>query len=253
MYIPNTMPKNATEMYDFLEPSIADGLFDSIAIVDDQTALGGKRLECSQNGNIILTIVADIADGSGEWYFIPHPAEGVNPDTNTSDEIRSVGITVTDTEADWCMMRCSGGIGFFYWHVNSSTPIAAIFVGKTSDNKTAFLSHGKSQYDYAVSSGQTKNAIHRNTASGVMYPIKFGDNTALSLWANGVFTCCDCIDADRTILREIPVVGERGSSDLFTTLFIRTATQVPTYGRQKIGDHYYGCLSNFAILDDDSE
>lgn len=250
MYIPNTMPITATEMYDFLEPAIEDGIFDTITIVDIGSALSGKGLECTQNGNTILTIWCDIADGVGQWYFIPHPASGINPDGSASESVRSVGITVSNTEGAWCFMRCKGGYGFMYWMPSSSYTIAAMFfIAKGSNGKTAFLSHGdySQYYGYRDSHNQTLSAT---LVSGTMFPIQFGDNTNLDIWNKGILTNCNAVSADRTILQQIPIVGERGSTAYFTTLFVRTAVQEPVHGRQLLGDHYYGCLSNFAILDD---
>lgn len=252
MYIPNTMPKTPEEMYDFLEPTIEDGIFDSISIVDDSTSLSGKLILCAQSGNTILTIWPDISSGLGTWYFIPHPAEGVNPDSPASTHIRSVNVAATDTETDWCFMRCHGGVGFMYWpYTNSNVTASVFFIAKGSNGKTAFLSHGENINDLKASSyGQTRNAV---SLVGTMCPTQFGDNKNLSLWSSGVHTYCNSTSADRTILQQIPIIGERGSTGYFETLFVRTAVQEPTYGRQLLGDHYYGCLSNFAILDDDPE
>lgn len=246
MYIPNTMPSTIAEMYDFLEPTIEDGLFDAI---NETTVSGVDALECTQGGNTILTILLGAI--SGYWTFIPHPTDGINPD-DEGTIVRSPVCAITNVEGDWCFMRCKGGVGFMYWQRNNSVTSANIFfIGKGTNGKTAFLSRGQgiSGDDYNASGwAQTLNAFR--TSRIRVFPIQFGDNTNLSLWQYGAYVSCWSTDADRTILQQLPIVGERGSTAYFTTLFARTAAQEPTHGRQLLGDHYYGCLGNFAIRDD---
>lgn len=247
MYIPNTMPSTIAEMYDFLEPTIEDGLFDAI---NETTVSGVDALECTQDGNTILTILLGAI--SGYWSFIPHPADGIDPDDGGGSIMRSPVFLITNVESDWCFMRCKGGVGFMHWEHTSATRSANIFfIGKGSNGKTAFLARGHSISgdDYNNSgNSQTLNAFRASRIR--VFPIQFGDNTSLSLWQYGAYVSCWSTDADRTILQQLPIVGERGSTAYLTTIFVRAAAQEPTRGRQLLGDHYYGCLGNFAILDD---
>lgn len=229
MYIPNTIPSTLAEMLAFLTPTVEDGLFDTVAY-DDQSS--PTKIVCTQDGNTILDVVK-----ASYWEFYPYVADGTR--AATAHCAKTVGFSANhNLYSKW--IRCKGGIVIFSRSVSgtSSSTDSYLAIGKGTNEKTAFF-----VYD---GSGDGKLVSIKK-----YYSTCFGDNTALALYSSGWYAQCNCDSADRTILTPIPIVGTSGSTDTFSTVFIRSAVQVPENGTQQIiGGKTYGCNYHFAVLDE---
>lgn len=229
MFIPNTMPSTLAEMLEFLTPCIEDGLFDSVAYDDESSP---TKIVCTQGGNTILEI-ANSSASPPQFSVTPFVA----PNTPATDR-RITCIVKEDLREDhYFCMRCKHGIVIVSVYLSFAYVIA---VGKTTAGKTACIS-GIENIPASVSITE---------ADRQYYTTCIGDNTALSFYTKGVFThCCD-MTSDRTILRKIPVVGERGSTDSFDGVYFRETVQHASNGQQTIGGKNYGCAGDFAVLDE---
>ena len=229
MFIPNTMPSTLAEMLEFLTPCVEDGLFDSVAYDDDESP---TKIICTQGGNTILEI-ADSPSSPPQFSVTPFVAQNTPATGN-----RITCIVKEDLREDhYFCMRCKHGIVIVSVYLSFAYVIA---VGKTTAGKTACIS-GIENIPASVSITE---------ADRQYYTTCIGDNTALSFYTKGVFThCCD-MTSDRTILRKIPVVGERGSTDSFDGVYFRETVQSAQNGAQTIGGKNYGCAGDFAVLDE---
>lgn len=229
MFIPNTMPSTLAEMLAFLLPTVEDGLFDSVAYDDDENP---TKIVCTHGGDTILEIAN--ANGSPpQFRVVPYVAQ------NTPATGRRITCIVKEDLRDdhYFCMRCKHGIVIVSVY---STNTYAIAVGKTTSGKTACISCVESR----------PASVSITEADRQYYTTCIGDNTALSFYTKGVFTHCSDIASDRTILRKIPVVGERGSTDSFDGLYFRETVQSAQNGAQTIGGKAYGCAGDFAVLDE---
>lgn len=217
MYIPNTVPSTLAGMLEFLQPTVQDGLFDSVAY---DNADNPTKIVCTQDGNTIL----EISSPSG--YLIYRSPE---------DTVTVSFVNYGAASGIMFAARCSGGVMILS---NTSYGVYVfLIIGKTSAGKTGFLT------------GTVNDPA--NLAASVKYtPICYGDDTTLSL-AQGYTITSNYAAADRTILSKIPVVGSWGSTDYFTTIFSRNVSQYSNTGVQLIGGKRYGCMYFVAITDDE--
>lgn len=225
MYIANTAPSTLAEMLDFLSPTIANNLFDSVAYDDENNP---TKIVCTQNNETILEMTVS----SGVWTMTPYIASGV----------AATGGEHVLTSMRWGFaIRCKGGVAFRSTYVQDGYGYRWYVIAKTSSGKTGFV--------LSWSGGTATYGMDYNT----LYPSCFGDNTDLDLYAHGYKTTTNYYNNhsyDRTILSRIPVVGIRGSNDYFTTALIRSTLQYIETGEQIIAGKRYGCMDLFAILDE---
>ena len=229
MYIPNTLPATLAEMLAFLQPTVGDGLFDSVAYDNESSP---TKIVCTQNGNTIL----DISVSDAKWNFLPYAADGIT------------GNGITGMRYMTAAYRCKGGVliagnngagdaTFTRWN---------FLIAKTSagGGKTGFVRVGTSGYNAPqvyVNGGRT------------FHTTCFGDSTSAQLFTGGFSVYIHYTAGtpyDRTILTKLPVVGEPGSTDYFTTAAVRNCVQFYEDGEQIIGGKQYGCAQAFAILDE---
>lgn len=218
MIIPS-IPTTLAEMLNFLQPTVQDGLFDSVAYDDADTP---TKIVCTQGGNTILEITA-----SGSIFtFNPYVADG----------IAATGRGMT-TPLSSCF-RCKGGVYFISNLKGAPEYYYRFVIAKTSSGKTGFIKLSNVQVN-------TEAALR-------LYPTCYGDNTSLNIYTNGYCIYMNYYNQtyDRTVLSKIPVAGENGSTDYFTGCFIRSAFQFAETGVQSIGGKSYGCSDCFAILDE---
>lgn len=219
MYIPNTMPKTLAEMLAFLQPTVADGLFDSVTYDNESSP---TKIVCSQDGNVIFEISGG-ASFNMFWYI----ASG----TTASSPRTWTGAIIYNC------MRCKYGV-YFDCDVGSDT--YALIVTTTSNNKTGFIS--------VLFNKNITSTSFRYT--NTYYTACMGDNTNLDLYTNGYVVSNNSGSSDRTILTKLPVVGERGSLNYFTGAFVRNVVQIFDTSEQIIAGKHYGCIKLFAILDE---
>lgn len=234
MFIPSTMPENLADMLAFLQPSVEDGLFDSVEYDD---ADNPTKIICTQSGKRIL----DVVFGDYTFTFTPYYAE--NAPVTQSARKGFINTQYTG-ETYYLCMRCKGGIGLVSRSLANNRK-SFIMIGKCTNGKTAFVT--------GASVGNTNDDIipkAPNSYTGVMVTC-FGDSTGLAMYSKALYCVVTAsISADRTILRDIPICGTYGSTDKFSTLFVREVMQYPNNGEQTIGGKKYGCIYDFAILDE---
>lgn len=228
MYIPSTIPSSLSEMLDFLTPTILDGLFDSVEYDNESSP---TKIVCTQNGNTIL----EISYQTNQWTFTPFISSGVS--------WHEVTVNISYTSASFLLfMRCKGGFGIVQ-RSQSTSYKWGIICGKASNEKTTCV-----MLDGA--GNQADNIDAEITGSTVnCYTVTFGDDTSLAM-ATSLWQETRIVNADRTILGEIPVIGRYGSTDYMTTVYFRKVCQFKQNGAQIIGGRQYGCIYNFAILDE---
>ena len=211
MYISNTAITTLQGMLEFLQPTVEDGLFDSVVI-------DSNVIKCSKDDTVLLTINTD---NQGVFGFYPK----LNASTQASGAHALIGRANK-------VMRCKGGFAIIDTQNEQKTFAAA----RTSNDKTAFMVASRNVYStsYEV----------------IYYSTCYGDNTSLSMYFDG-FRIRNNTASDRTILSKIPVVGVYGSTDYFTTAFSRNCVQFAEDGLQIIGGKKYGCYGAIAILDEE--
>lgn len=87
-----------------------------------------------------------------------------------------------------------------------------------------------------------------SSAYFTFYPSSYADNASVKIYSSGYQVATNYTD-DRTILSTVPVAGAVGSTDYFTTLFVRNVVQFLESGTQLIDGVQYYCDWYFAILD----
>lgn len=223
MYIPNKVPATLAEMLAFLLPTVENGLFDSVEYDDGDNP---TEIRCFKDGNQLYRFGVNTG---GQWTVEAYVDSEKTPWVNRNLQVVSLEY----------VMRCTGGICLI--SVSLSSLRACLIIAKTADGKTA-------SFRTQISSSLNVNSY---AADLVCYPTCFGDNTALKLFGSGYHIKTNYAnDSDRTILARIPVVGAYGSTDAFSTVFIRSITQFFNTGEQIIGGRHYGCIMFFALLDD---
>ena len=212
MYISETAISTLQEMLEFLQPTVDDGLFDSVVI-------DSSVINCSKDDTIILVINTD---NQGVFGFYPK--------LDASTQASSPHALICRANK---AMRCKGGFAIIDTQSEQNTFAAA----RTSNDKTAFM---------------VANRIAFISGSGVKwYTTCYGDATSLNMYTYGYDMGMNYAN-DRTILNKIPVVGVYGSTDYFTTAFSRSCVQFAENGLQMIGGKKYGCYGVIAILDEDT-
>lgn len=217
MYIPNSIPTTLAAMQEFLQPMVADGFFDEVSISHDETTLN-----CWQGGVIIL--VMNITNGS--WTFTPIV------DTGTP----ATGSHVYSEHALEFVCRCSGGA--YFRSVSQSSLKYEFVIGKTNAGITGFIQV------------QVTNSYNPSNGSLNLYTSTNFDKTNLLIYSNGYRITTNYGGADRTILSNIPVAGQLGSTDYLTTVFVRNVVQFTDTGEQLIDGVKYYCVWHFAIIDE---
>lgn len=223
MFIPNSIPTTLAEMRDFLLPMVDTGFFESVEYDDPDTP---TKLICTQDADVILEISASRSVDT-YWTFIPYVAGGVPADSNHQFDANGTGALLIGA------YRCTGGAGLHFY--NSSGYYHYFIIARSTLQRTAFLIERTSE----TFLGDYWNC----------HPICYGDDTSLSIYTNGYRIFSNALD-DRTILREIPIAGSRGSMDGFSSAFVRDMVQFVETGEQIIGGTKYFCLGPFAILDE---
>jgi len=226
MFIPNTMPSTLAEMLAFLLPTVEDGLFDSVAYDDDENP---TKIVCTQGGNTILEFTV----ASDKWTITPYTATDT-PAIGTSHVFENKPIGV--------LCRCSGGLYIRADELHNSR-IGYLIAAKTSSGKTGFFG----------CAALTSVGHSFFNGARTVYSTTFGDSTTLALYTHGYNIGCTYTanyPNDRTILSRVPVVGTIGSTDYFTTAFIRSMVQFAETGEQIIGGKKYWCDIQFAVLDE---
>lgn len=218
MYIPSSVPTTLAAMLEFLQPMVADGFFDSVAYDDAESP---SKIVCTQDGETILEMTVN----GTSWTFTPYTASGT----------AAQGSHVYSGRSLETVFRCSGGA--YFLSVSLSSQKYSFIIAKTSAGKTGFiLANQSTNFNLA--------------ADIVYYPVCFGDDTTLGLY-NGYHVRSNLVNADRTILTKLPVVGANGSTDYFTTAFVRNVVQFQETGVQLISGKRYACAYLAAITDDE--
>lgn len=192
--------------------------FDTVAYDDEAEP---TKIVCTQDGHTIL----EVSKSSTNWTFTPFIADGAG--ANTYHCFNNSPIS--------SMYRFSGGLCIAdYMH----SPRKFFAIGKTSANKTGFVAYSTPQSIVVK-------------ASSTYYPTSFGDTPDLWIYTDGYIVQTNSATADRTILSKLPIVGARGSTDAFTSIFVRNAVQFAEDGQQMIGGQLYGCVKFLAFTDDE--
>ena len=230
MYSPTTPPSTLAEMRDFLLPMVDTGFFDSVEYDDPDTP---TKLVCTQDANVIVEFTVSAA---GKWNVTPHVAAGDTPDSNHR---------VTNSEfAIQKAYRCTGGALIVFSRTGYQNRIY-FAIGHTTATletvgvKTAFVLEWRTD-DYALPVGGYE-----------YFTICYGDDTNHRYYTTGYYLYTQGV-ADRTILREVPIIGSAGSTDGFSSIFVRDTAQYAETGEQIISGTKYFCCGHFAILDADA-
>lgn len=207
----NEIPSSLAAMKTFLQPLVDNGFCDAIGYDDDANPT--KLLLYKDDAVAVRLLFA----ATRKWGFEVPNAGGSMHAVPASIETTKVGL-------------CSGGVIFF----NPSYIYFAI--AKTKEEKIGVVC-----------------AEDRGYSSQYSYPFYttcVGDNTSLALYTNGYKIYRNSDSGDRTILTPLPVVGTTGSSDYFSTVFVKNIVQWAEDGVQLIGGKQYGCIGPFAMLDE---
>ena len=211
MYISDTQITTIQGMLEFLQPTVEDGLFDSVVLVN-------SIIRCTKDDIELLLVNPD---GNGVFGFYPK----LNASTQASGAHALIGRANK-------AMRCKGGFAIIDTQSEQKTFAAA----RTSNDKTAFMVSNRNAF---------------TTGSGIRWHTTcYGDATSLNMYTYGYDMIMNYAN-DRTILNKIPVVGVYGSTDYFTTAFARSCVQFAENGLQMIGGKKYGCYGVIAILDEE--
>ncbi|MBR6107262.1 MAG: hypothetical protein IKQ39_04560 [Oscillospiraceae bacterium] len=226
MFIPNTIPGTLAEMLAFLQPAAETGLFDTVEYHYDEATSEPDGIICTQNG---IDLFRFGVNSSGQVRITPYFADGTEAPAS-----RQFGLVKIDN-----IMRCAGGICFVSVSVSGSKTVFVI--AKTSGGTTgSFL--------FLIPSNMSQSNFQQDCT---IYPTSLHDNTSLRIFYSGYHIKTSfASDADRTILTKIPVAGAYGSTDCFTSAFIRTVAQFYDTGEQIIGGSHYGCMFHVALLDE---
>lgn len=258
MYIPENRLSTLEDMYNFLRRGIEDGsLFKTVYYVDSngdvtQSASDAVAIQCTDSDDHIILEVSASVNGDSQFGFFPY----VN-----GTKITTVPHFTPIWKSNSYSMQCTGGMMFLSTYSSSSDPKQAastdsnyyFIIGKTKSGKTAFAST-----KYASGFGVPMNLPYYiygshdyAWSSYPIYPTSYSDNTELAAYSTGYpITALQPAVSDRTIFSYIPIIGARGSTDYFDTVFARTRAQYLEDGIQIVDDKYYGILGLFAILDD---
>ena len=234
MYSPSSVPTSLAAMLDFLLPTVESGLFDSVEYDDESSP---TKIVCKQGGETILDVIYAYQQNLHTWLFIPYVASGTPANAAHSWHISDTnGIPIAS------LYRCSGGV-FFKSQSRPYVGDASKFffiIAKTSADKTGFILYK-----------QAENYVFSIAANITYYVSGFGDNTSLALYTGGYKVQGNSGAGDRTILTKLPVVGILGSTDYFTTAYVRNVVQYTQTGVQLIGNKKYFCVENLAIEDEE--
>ncbi len=227
MYVLNAMPATLAAMLEFLQPTVEDGLFDSVEYDNESNP---TKIVCTKDSNVIL----DVSGSNKSWDFKPYVASGTAASTNHA-------YSTNSSATKWKLIRCTGGV---YLRASFDDGSGAMFImAKTSGEKTGFI--------YASPPSTGNFNVDFVSKDVTYYTTCFGDDTTLALYANGYYVHNNRV-ADRTILTKLPVVGSQGSTDYFSTAFVRNVVQYAQEGVQQIGSKKYGC-SHFMAIEDNGE
>lgn len=232
MYSPNSVPTSLAAMLDFLLPTVESGLFDSVEYDNESSP---TKIVCKQGGNTILDVVYAYQMSLHTWRLLPYVSAGTTANSAHSYASYDNGFPIA------ALYRCSGGVLFKGAHRGSigDEDIHFFVIAKTSADKTGFIAF-KQENNYVFS-----------IAANIQYYVSgFGDNTSLALYTGGYKVQGNSGAGDRTILTKLPVVGILGSTDYFTTAYVRNVVQYTQTGVQMIGDKKYFCIENMAIEDE---
>ena len=236
MYVPNTVPSNITEMTDFLLLGVEKKIFDKV-ICDSE------KIECIQNDNVVLEVIFDSVNNI--FAFYPKYKNLINSDEHHTGRFYPYSnSTPTNLGAYANCMICEKGIVFCSQtnRLSGTYNFYAVCIGKGDKDQTVIIT------SYFPSGYPVYPLLQQVVIS--FFPNTFEDNTNLSIFNAGNSQYCDLTNSDRTILSEIPIVGERGTTEKVNGIYFRKAVQFPDNGQQIIGNRKYGCLSFFAVLDE---
>lgn len=215
MYIPDTIPSTLEEMYDFLTPSVTDGLFDSIEYDNDSNP---SYIKCIQDDNIICLI-----ENIGNRFNITPYIRDQQPDSYATWGDAPITFAV----------RCKHGICL---RANVSSYYFYFIFSKTNAGKTGIIAGTMSP----VISVGTKTI--RTSC--------FGDDINNNLYISG-FNFYPNGSSDRTIFNIVPVTGNASNNiDYYTGCLLRNCYQFAEDGEQIINNKKYYCVNSFAILDE---
>lgn len=260
----NSVPFNQEGFGALFESGITDGLFDQVEYNTDgnyPTFILHKDgaaicdifgVTSSASIYILPVFDPDVSIPSGDITFIricSRYKQGINTG--------GYGTQAISRSSDSpCLMRCKGGYVIYNNFPNPSggsyTYKQAVVIGKTTSNKTGFV---------VTDSNQTSQAIDLLNNTG--YVTVNGDSTSVpSVYrfsklkvnsSNDPYNSTgqdNYLNLDRVILTQIPVPGQYGSNDYFTTAFFRAMDSFSGYGMHVINGKTYGVLGNWAILDE---
>lgn len=214
MYIPDAIPSTLEEMYNFLSPSVTDGLFSSVEY-DNNPAY----INCIQDEKIICQISCN----STNFNMIPYIGNSQTSDTSRYWS----GASITFA------LRCKHGICF---RANVSNDYFYFIFSTTNAGKTGIIT-----------------AVMPRVLDTDPKTIKTnysGDDINNTLYTNGFKFLPNGLN-DRTIFNIIPVTGNVSNNiDYYTGCLLRNCYQFAEDGEQIIDNKKYYCVNSFAILDE---
>lgn len=259
----NSVPFNPDGFGALFESGIADGLFDQVEYNTD----GSYPTFILYKDGVAICDIFGVTSGLIYIYPVFNPA--VSIPSESIDAIRECyrykqgastklyGTSpISRSSNSPCLMRCKGGYviykDFPYPASGSYVSTQAVVIGKTSSNKTGFV---------VTENTTTSEPIERLNES--VYVTVNGDSTSVpsvyrlsktKLASEGdPYNSRDqynYLNLDRVILTQIPVPGQYGSNDYFTTAFFRAMDSFSGNGTHVINGKKYGVLGNWAILDE---
>lgn len=260
----NSVPFNPEGFGALFESGIADGLFDQVEYNTDGSY---PTFILHKDGVAICDIIG--VTSSASIYICPvfDPSKPLDSSITTNQRYKigsgysvsgyiSTPISRSSSVDNPCLMRCSGGYiiyNRFPDPTQGATNQQSIIIGKTSSNKTGFCVNAMANVSspfqqnndtgYVTVSGDSRTvpSVYRFTKTRVSSNYdpyyEYGSST-------------NYLDIDRVILTQIPVPGQYGSNDYFTTAFFRAMDSFSGNGEHVINGKKYGVLGNWAILDE---
>lgn len=155
-----------------------------------------------------------------------------------------------------CLMRCKGGYVIYknFPPLSSSSYVdaQAVVIGKTSSNKTGMLVTEPLSISEPI---ERCNDIAYVTVNGDSTSVPSAYRFSKMKYSSdkdpyNTYDPYTYLNLDRVILTQIPVPGQYGSNDYFSTAFFRAMDSFSGYGTHVINGKKYGVLGNWAVLDE---
>lgn len=260
----NSVPFNQEGFGALFESGIADGLFDRVEYNTDGSY---PTFILHKDGAAICDIFGVTSNAS--IYICPvfNPAVSIPSGSITQimqcnrykrgvNAMGYVTAAISRSSDSPCLMRCKGGYIIYRNFPDQSgggyTYKQAVIIGKTTSNKTGFVVTNNYQTSTPIEQlNDTAHVTVNGDSTSVpstyqLSKMKVPDNT--DPYNNMGQT--NYLNLDRVILTQIPVPGQYGSNDYFSTAFFRAMDSFSGYGTHVINGKKYGVLGNWAILDE---